>query len=87
MAKYTQAIHRLVPTNCLSVFDLFLELALKVLRRRCKSSHRRCSIKKAVLKNFAKFTGKHISQSLFFNLWVAASKDIIRRTKKGSPFY
>ena len=30
-----------------------------------RSSHRRCSIKKGVLKNFAKFTGKHIRN--FFN--------------------
>ena len=30
-----------------------------------KSSHRRCSIKKAVLKNFAKFTGKHLCWNLF----------------------
>ena len=28
-----------------------------------RSSHRRCTLKKDVLKNFAKFTGKH----LFFN--------------------
>ena len=28
---------------------------------------KRCSIKKAVLKHFAKFTGKHLCQSLFFN--------------------
>ena len=28
---------------------------------------RRCSIKKSVLKNFAKFTGKHLCQSLLFN--------------------
>ena len=28
-------------------------------------SHRRCSIWKDVLKNFAKFTGKHLCQSLF----------------------
>ena len=27
----------------------------------------RCSIKKSVLRNFAKFTGKHLRQSLFFN--------------------
>ena len=33
----------------------------------CRSSHRRCSVKKGVLKNFAKFTGKHLCQSLFFN--------------------
>ena len=32
-----------------------------------RSSHRRCSIKKYALKNFAKFTGKHLCQSLFFN--------------------
>ena len=32
-----------------------------------RSSHRRCSIKKGVLKNFAKFIGKHIRRSNFFN--------------------
>ena len=32
-----------------------------------RSSHQRRSIKKGVLKNFAKFTGKHLCQSLFFN--------------------
>ena len=32
-----------------------------------KSSHRSCSMKKGVPKNFAKFTGKHLCQSLYFN--------------------
>ena len=32
-----------------------------------RSSHRRCSIRKGVLKNFAKFTAKHLCQSLIFN--------------------
>ena len=32
-----------------------------------KSSHQRCSLKKSVLKNVTKFTGKHLRQSLFFN--------------------
>ena len=32
-----------------------------------RSSHRRCSIKIGVLKNFVKFTGKHLCQSLYFN--------------------
>ena len=31
-----------------------------------RSSHRRCSVRKVVLRNF-KFTGKHLCQSLFFN--------------------
>ena len=30
-----------------------------------RSSHRSCSVKKGVLRNFAKFTGKHLCQSLF----------------------
>ena len=32
-----------------------------------RSSHRRCSVKKCILKNFPKFTGKHLCWSLFFN--------------------
>ena len=32
-----------------------------------RSSHQRCSVKKGALRNFAKLTGKHICQSLFFN--------------------
>ena len=32
-----------------------------------RSSHRKCSLKKGTLKNFTKFTGKHMCQSLFFN--------------------
>ena len=30
-----------------------------------RSSHQRCSVKKSVLRNFAKFTGKHLCQSLW----------------------
>ena len=36
-------------------------------RKSSKSSHRRCSIRKGVLRNFAKFTGKDLWQSLSFN--------------------
>ena len=32
-----------------------------------RSSHQRCSIRKGVLRNFAKFTRKRLCQSLFFN--------------------
>ena len=30
-----------------------------------RSSHQRCSVRKGVLRNFAKFTGKHLCQVLF----------------------
>ena len=33
-----------------------------------RSSHRRCSVKKSVIRNFAKFTRKHLCQSIFFNI-------------------
>ena len=32
-----------------------------------RSSHQRCSMQKGVLRNFTKFTRKHLCQSLFFN--------------------
>ena len=32
-----------------------------------RSSHRRCSVRKGVLRNFTKFTEKHLRQSIFFN--------------------
>ena len=34
MVKHTQRIRRLLPTNCLSVFDHFVGLALKELTKR-----------------------------------------------------
>ena len=42
-----------------------------------RSSHQRCSVKKGVQSNFAKFTEKHLCQKLFFNkvagLWQATT--------------
>ena len=32
-----------------------------------RNSHQRCSVRKSVIRSFAKFTGKHLCQSLFFN--------------------
>ena len=32
-----------------------------------RSGHRRCFVRKVVLRNFAKFTGKHLCQSFFFS--------------------
>ena len=43
-------------------------LALKCLEAISRSSHSRCSMKKDVLENFPKFTGKHLYQSLFCQL-------------------
>ena len=41
MVKHTQTIRRLLPTNCLSVFDHFVGLVLKGLSYPFKQSSRR----------------------------------------------
>ena len=41
--------------------------------RRCRSSRREVFCKKVVLRNFAKFTGKHLCQSLFFSKFAGLS--------------
>ena len=38
-----------------------------VTERSNRGNHQRCSMKTSVLRNFAKFTGKHLCKSLFFN--------------------
>ena len=37
------------------------------MKSELRSSHQRCSVKKGALRIFAKFTGKYLCQSLFFN--------------------
>ena len=38
-----------------------------LLNKSSRSSHQRYSLRKGFLRNFAKFTGKHLCQRLFFN--------------------
>ena len=56
------------------VIDLLTSLTTNILlilkRSQRNIIHRRCSLRKGVLVNFAKFTGKHLCQSLFFNIVV-----------------
>ena len=51
----------------LSINKIVIVLEEKQLRNKYRSSHRRCSVRKGVLRNFVKLTGKHLCQSLFFN--------------------
>ena len=43
------------------------EAAAEMCSLKSRSNHQRYSIIKGVLRNFAKFTGKHLCQSPFFN--------------------
>ena len=42
-----------------------------------RSSHRRCPVRKGVLRNFANFTGKHLCQSFFFNKVTGAACNFV----------
>ena len=55
--NHSQNILRLNSVPCIVVFLWII----------CRSSHRRCSLRKGVLRNYVKFTGKHLCQSLLFN--------------------
>ena len=51
-----------------AIFSVTRNGAITVYTERLRinrSSHRRCSLRKDVLKNFAKFTRKHLCQGLF----------------------
>ena len=49
--------------SCICYLEIFTIVASEI----CRSSRPDVLCKKGVLKNFAKFTGKHLCQSLFFN--------------------
>ena len=60
--KETKHIH----TSAADVLHTVLDQEISI-GANDRSSHLRCSVKKVVLKNFAKLTGKHLCQSIFFN--------------------
>ena len=49
------------------LFTLPLLCVLALVFPHVRSSHQKCSVKKDVLRNFGKFTGKHLCQSRYFN--------------------
>ena len=49
--------------------------------------HRRCSVKKTVLKNFGKFTAKHLCQNLFFNKVAGLSPVTLLKRDSGTGVF
>ena len=50
-----------------STHRYFSNIFFRWLFKNIRNNHRGCSVKKGVLRNFTKFTGKQLCQSLFFN--------------------
>ena len=56
---------------------------VKVSESILRSSHQRCFVKKGVLRNVTKFTGKHLCQSLFFNKVAGlSSTTLLKKTSR-----
>ena len=51
-----------------------------------RSSHWRCSVRKGVLRNYAKITGKHLCQSLFFNKVAGRSSTLLKKKTLAQVF-
>ena len=51
----------------------FGQLLLHWVNQMDRNSHRKCSVRKGVLRNFAKFTATHLCQGLFINKVVGLS--------------
>ena len=61
---------------------MFLKLSLKLQINICagvRSSHWRGSVSEGVLRNFAKFIGKLLYQSLFFNKVALLKKEVANK--------
>ena len=67
LAIIDNAFYLLTIDAKLFILDINGHLATPLTSGGFRSSKRRCFAKKGVLRNFAKFTGKHLCQSLFFN--------------------
>ena len=52
-----------------------------------RSNHKRCSLKKAIPKNFSKFTGKHLRQGLFFNKVAGLRLATLLKKKRWHRFF
>ena len=53
--------------NCFCRKGIYELVVMLIYQLSSRSSHRRSFVKKSVLKNFTKFTGKHLRQSHFLN--------------------
>ena len=66
-------------------FAFSVEMAFA--RKKNRSSHQRCSVKKGVLRNFAKFTRKRLYWSLFLTKLQASRFENILKTDSSTDVF
>ena len=76
-----RSIDKMIGNDTLATTQIQISFSLT-----SRSSHRRFSVKKGVLRNFAKFTGKHLGLSLFFNKVAGAACNFIKKEALAQVF-
>ena len=75
------SFHKILTFSVFVLEEGYTKAGLKVAGiSLCRSSHQKCSVKKGVLRNVAKFTGNHLCQSIFFNKVAGACNFIKKET-------
>ena len=59
----------------------------EIEEKKDRNSHWKCSVRKDVLINFAKFTGKPLRHSLFFNKVAGLTPTILLNRKTGTVLF
>ena len=83
--RFTFTFFLIISTTTVNISDVCFGFKLK-RPQRIRSSHQSCFIIKGVLRNFAKFTGKHLCQSLFFNKVAGLSPATLLRKRLCQKF-
>ena len=72
-------------------YNFYFALCRSTMSGNARCSHRRCSARRSVLRNFAKVAGKHLCQGLFFNrvagqpfLWNTSERLLLKCLNKKS---
>ena len=66
LERCSENILGLIQKNCAKANADESEMSMSS-KKNSRSRHQRCSMQKGVRRNFTKFKGKHLCQSLFFN--------------------
>ena len=82
--KITRLIHRIL---CRMNSKIKLKTTNKeILASLFRRSHQICSLRKVALRDFAKFTGKHLCQSVFFNKVNFIKKETLTKLLRATSF-
>ena len=96
MVMFINLVFRQSHFVCIGTLSILIERQIYLLPfsgrdsyiiMRCRSSHQRCSLRKGVLRNFPKFTGKYLCQSLFLLKLQTSACNFIKKETMTQMFF